>query len=68
MNDDTKIMPELNMTRQQVLGALKLFQRNPDGSKGFDEFLGRVVQGWDCLMIQWCGMWIGIEKDGYTHS
>ena len=24
--------------------------------------------GYDCLMIQWCGMWLGIEKDGYCHS
>lgn len=21
-----------------------------------------------CVMIQWKGMWLGIEKDGYTHS
>jgi hypothetical protein len=20
------------------------------------------------LMVQWCGMWLGIEPDGYTHS
>lgn len=22
----------------------------------------------DGLMVQWCGMWLGIEPDGYTHS
>lgn len=22
----------------------------------------------DCVMIEWHGMWLGIEKDGYTHS
>ncbi len=22
----------------------------------------------DCLMVPWLGMWIGIERDGYTHS
>ena len=21
-----------------------------------------------CVMLQWCGMWLGIEPDGYTHS
>jgi hypothetical protein len=21
-----------------------------------------------CWMVPWCNMWIGIEKDGYTHS
>jgi hypothetical protein len=20
------------------------------------------------VMIHWCGMWLGIEEDGYTHS
>ena len=20
------------------------------------------------LMVPWCGMWLGIETDGYTHS
>lgn len=22
----------------------------------------------DCVMVPWCGMWLGIERDGYTHS
>jgi hypothetical protein len=22
----------------------------------------------DCLMVPFCGMWLGIERDGYTHS
>lgn len=21
-----------------------------------------------CVMVPWCGMWLGIETDGYTHS
>jgi hypothetical protein len=21
-----------------------------------------------CVMVPWCGMWVGIEADGYTHS
>ena len=21
-----------------------------------------------CVMVPWCGMWLGIEPDGYTHS
>jgi len=24
--------------------------------------------GLDCIMVPWSGMWLGIEKDGYTHS
>ena len=22
----------------------------------------------DCLLVPYCGMWVGIERDGYTHS
>ena len=22
----------------------------------------------DYIMVLWCNMWLGIEKDGYTHS
>ena len=22
----------------------------------------------DCLLVRWCGMTLGIEKDGYTHT
>lgn len=22
----------------------------------------------DCLMVEWQGMWLGIETDGYCHS
>jgi hypothetical protein len=24
--------------------------------------------GGDCIMVPYAGMWLGIEKDGYTHS
>ena len=20
------------------------------------------------IMVPWCGMWLGVERDGYTHS
>ncbi len=22
----------------------------------------------DCIMVPWCGMWLGIETDGYAHT
>lgn len=31
-------------------------------------FRKTVQQGYDCLMVQVSGMWIGIEKDGYSHT
>lgn len=34
----------------------------------YRQFRKTAAHGFDCLMIAWAGMWIGIEKDGYTHS
>jgi hypothetical protein len=31
-------------------------------------FRKRVHPGPGCVMIEWRGMWLGIEPDGYTHS
>ena len=32
------------------------------------QFRRTVQAGWGCVMVFWSGMWLGIEKDGYTHS
>jgi len=32
------------------------------------EFRRSVRFGYDCAMVHWCGMWLGIEQDGYVHS
>jgi hypothetical protein len=34
----------------------------------YRQFRKTVLQGYDCLMVEWSGMWLGIETDGYTHS
>jgi hypothetical protein len=34
----------------------------------YRQFRRLVVESFDCIMVPWCGMWLGIEKDGYTHS
>jgi len=56
------------ITRKQREAIARVYHRDPDGSKSYLQFRHRVVMGYDCLMIQWCGMWLGIESDGYTHS
>jgi len=28
----------------------------------------RPYFGGDCILVPWQGMWLGIERDGYTHS
>lgn len=34
----------------------------------YRQFRKTVQNGFDCLMVRWNGMWLGIETDGYTHS
>jgi hypothetical protein len=34
----------------------------------YRDFRKIIQTGHDCLMVKWCGMWLGIESDGYTHS
>lgn len=60
------------LTRQQVDAVNKLYMRNPDGASTRLEFFQRVQRagfGSDSYAaITWCGMYIGIETDGYAHS
>jgi len=39
-----------------------------DEPMNYREFRKTVCHGYDCLMVKWAGMWLGIEADGYTHS
>lgn len=34
----------------------------------YKQFRAYVKPSFDCLMVPWQGMWLGIEPDGYTHS
>jgi hypothetical protein len=34
----------------------------------YRQFRRQIVCGWDCVMVAWQGVWLGIETDGYTHS
>ena len=56
------------ITKAQRTAIYRKYQQNPDGATTYRQFRRRVVQGFDCLMLEWCGMWLGIETDGYTHS
>ena len=38
------------------------------GGVPYREFRRQVAPGPDCVLINFAGMWLGIEKDGYTHS
>ncbi len=70
------------LTREQRIALKRVFDRQPikadpmmlDGYYGVVRYMSyrgfrRTVQpGPDCVMVPWAGMWLGIEKDGYTHS
>ncbi len=58
-------MVQLNKAQRQSL-LRKWLQDNQNLS--YLQFRRTVQPGWDCVMVKWCGMWLGIERDGYTHS
>lgn len=58
----------MKLTKKQQIALKRKYDQNPDGSRSFLSFRRRVQIGYDCIMINWCGMWLGIESDGYTHS
>lgn len=55
-------------TKPQRRAIFKKFCQSPDGAATYREFRKRVKEASDCLMLQWHGMWLGIEPDGFTHS
>ena len=57
----------LNLTKPQRHALHKVWRRSNQGLT-YREFRKTVEWGFDCVMVPWCGMWLGIEKDGYTHS
>lgn len=73
-----------NITMAQAVALHRVFMRAPlywDGAMArnldnepsapemtFEDFVGQCQLSTDCVMVPWCGMWLGIEQDGYTHS
>ena len=58
---------KMKLTKQQQI-ALKCKHLQNDNGLTFLQFRRSVEMGYDCIMVQWRGMWLGIEKDGYTHA
>lgn len=59
----------MKLTKPQQESLLALWRRSP-GGRTFLQFRRTVFRETfgDAAMVLWCGMWIGIEQDGYTHS
>lgn len=56
------------LTRKQRESLHKKWKQNDQGLsyKAFRRGAQQFMDG--SIAIRWCGMWLGIETDGYTHS
>ena len=69
---------ETDLTPEQRKGLLELFGRRPltIGLTGepmkWERFLhsAQAPAGpvFPYVFVPWCGMWVGIERDGHTHT
>lgn len=57
----------MKITKEQQSAIKRIYDRKDLGIS-YLQFRRSVKHGFDCLMVEWCGMWLGIEPDGYTHS
>jgi hypothetical protein len=55
------------MNKAQRKALHRVWCRDNQGMT-YIQFRRTVVHSFDCVMVRWCGMWLGIEEDGYTHS
>ena len=69
----SKYVQTLNKAQQKALkrtfDRAPIYDRREDESPiTYRQFRKRVQFSYDCAMVPWAGMWLGIELDGYTHS
>jgi hypothetical protein len=57
----------ITTTREQREALKRIYMRGTD-QRTYKQLRRDVIGGHDCLMLHWAGMWLGIERDGYTHS
>lgn len=55
------------LTRLQREALKRVYQRHGERTS-YLKFRRTVLPGPGCIMVPYCGMWLGIEPDGYTHS
>ena len=56
------------LTKPQRQAVRRIYLRDTSVAPSYLTFRRQLVRGYDCVMIHWKGMWLGIETDGYTHS
>lgn len=73
LDDETPVETPFEITQAQLDALwrkwLQSIDSSPDAPKWtFQDFVSSIQPARDCIMVQWAGMWLGIETDGYTHS
>ncbi len=63
----------LTKQQRQALHAVWLRTQEPHNTallrnRTYKQFRKTVCPNFDYIMVPFAGMWLGIEKDGYTHS
>lgn len=57
-----------DLTQEQLQSIVRKWKQNPDGTPNLAAFFHRVRNYGDYCGLNWCGMFLGIERDGHTHS
>ena len=57
----------MKINKAQQKAIYRKWLQNNQGMT-YRQFRATAQSGYDCIMIHWSGMWLGIEDDGYTHS
>jgi len=61
----------MKLTKAQSKAVLAKYRDNPDGFSSYLSFRRQVVPMafiTGPAVLPWCGMFLAVETDGYTHS
>ena len=56
------------LTREQRIALKRIYDRDWNKPTSYLEFRRTVQLGWDYILVPFCGIYLGIEEDGHTHS
>ena len=56
------------LTREQRTALKSVYDRDWNKPETYLKFRRTVYYGWDCIMVPFVNMHLGIEDDGYIHS
>lgn len=59
----------MKITKAQQVALLAVYNRKNMWPQTYLQFRRTAFLAFgDCVMVPWCGMVLGIETDGHTHS